>query len=79
MLVRQKDVAQRGQWDAGKDKLTCHTVAAVNHISGVVPDDDLGRGRTRFPRPWPTTRAEKDESRSGRLTFGCEWLRERSQ
>lgn len=78
VVVRQEDVAQRRQWHIGENKLTSHTVAAVDHIRGVVFDNDLGRCRTRLARPWSTTRPEEDQSRPCRLVFASAWLRERT-
>jgi hypothetical protein len=78
VVVRQKDVAQRRQWHIGKHKLTGHAVAAVDHIRGVVSDNDLGRRRTRLARPWSTTSPEEDQSRPCRLAFASVWLRERT-
>jgi len=75
--VRHENVAQRGQWHIRHDELTSHAVAAVDDIRGVVPDDDLGRRRTRLPRAWATTSPEQDESRPGDLAVGSLWLRER--
>ena len=77
MVVRHEDVAQRGQWHVRQDKLTSHAVAAVDDIRGVVPDDDLGRGRTRLPRAWAAASPEQDESGAGGLALNPIWLRER--
>src|SRR4029077_16901584 len=53
-----------------------HAIAAVDDVRGVVPDDDLGRRRTRPPRAWAATSPQQNESRSGGLALGFIWLRE---
>src|SRR5207247_2140123 len=65
VVVRQKDVAQSGQWHIGQNKLTSHTVATVNDIPSVVPDVDgahrtamrlMATGkRDRQPAMWVST------------------------
>ena len=61
-----------------QNKLTSHAVAAVDDIRDVVPHDDVGRRRTRLPRPRSATSPEEDKSRH-RFGLGSVWLGERGR
>lgn len=66
--MRNEDVTDDRQRYIGKHKLPRNAVAAVNHIRGVVRDDDLRRRGTDFSRPRTTARSEKNESGTSTLS-----------
>src|SRR5690349_11570630 len=62
MLVRDEDVTNARQRHIRKHKLPRDAVAAVNHIRGVVRDDDLRRRGTFPARTGTASRPEENES-----------------
>jgi hypothetical protein len=66
--MRNKDVTDDRQRHIGKHKLPRDAVAAVNHIRGVVRDDDLRRRGTDFSRPRTTSRPEENEPGTSALS-----------
>jgi hypothetical protein len=41
MVVRNEDVPERGQVDAGEDELPSHPIAAIDNVRGSIANDDL--------------------------------------
>ena len=40
--MRQENVTQGGKRDISEDELPCHSIAAIDDVSGVVSNNDLG-------------------------------------
>ena len=63
-----EDVTDDRQWHIGKHQLPRDAVAAINHVRGVVRDDNLRGPGTDFSRPRTTTCPEENESGTSTLS-----------
>ena len=70
VLVRDEDVAQRGEWYASEGQLASDPVAAIDHVSDVIADDHLRRSGACCPRTRPAPRPEEHEPGDAALGSG---------
>src|SRR5688572_18951314 len=64
VVMRDKDMPQRGKRYSRKHKLSRDAVSAIDDIGNAVADDDLSGPRTR--RSWPRATARAQQNQSGR-------------
>jgi len=70
MMVRQKDIANLRQFDAGLGQLQRDTVAAIDHIGLAVDHQDIGGRRAHRGRRRAAFGAEQDPLRTRRACAG---------
>jgi len=67
--MRDENVTNDRERHPGKHELSCDAVTAINHVRGVVGDDDLRCGGTRLARPGTASRSKQNEPGSITLNF----------
>jgi hypothetical protein len=69
MVVRDEDMAQSVERDVRGGELSSDAVTAVDHVGGVVDENDLRRRDSVRAGTRPTSGPEQDQSRLRRLSL----------